>query len=246
MPRREPILPETELARVYQGIKPAIAGLKATEAISAIGDALKPHLPVDADFLVDAEYVFRELAAPDANRTPNQARQAWASASGHVFQRAVKGRVNDAHLPNQIRALEASEIDQPIREFLTLLARRRCTQARLDVWPDNDLIVVGNSASGQTRAFCIISCKTSLRERAIESCFWAVVTRDLGIRAAFATADPDNELGTCDVPTKQRQLLESFFDRVYSTSPATQRCTQVVGIERLAADLDRWGSDLLG
>ncbi len=246
MPRREPILSESELARVYREIRPEISGLKATDAIVAIGEALKPHLPAEADFLVDAHYVFRELAAPDSGLIANQARQAWASASGHVFQLIVKDKVNSAGLPNEIRALDASEIEAPIREFLTLLARRRCTQARLDVWPDNDLIVVGRAASGQTRALCIISCKTSLRERAIESCFWAVATRDIGIRAAFATADLDGELGTCLKPTKSRQLLESYFDRVYSTPPTTERCTQVVGIEQLAADLDRWGPDLLG
>lgn len=245
MARREPILPEPELARVYSEIKPTLVGLKATDSIRAIGEALKPHLPAEADFLVDAQYVFRELASPDAGRTANQARQAWASASGYLFQVIVKEKINGAGLPNNIRALDASEIEPPIREFLTLLARRRCTQARLDVWPDNDLIVVGTASSGHPKALCIVSCKTSLRERAIESCFWAVATRDLGIRAAFATADLDGELGTCLKPTKSRQLLESYFDRVYSTSPSTQLCTQVVGAEHLADDLGRWGLDLL-
>lgn len=245
MARREPILPETDLKQIYSEVKPKLPGLKATESIRTIGEALQPHLPPGADFLVDADYIFRELASPDAGQTATQARQAWASASGYLFQLIVKKKINDAGLPNGIRALDASEIDAPVREFLTLLARRRCTQARLDVWPDNDLIVVGTAASGHTRAFCIVSCKTSLRERAIESCFWAVATRDIGIRAAFATGDLDGELGTCLKPTKSRQLLESYFDRVYSTSPATQLCTQVVGADHLPEDLDRWGIDLL-
>lgn len=134
-----------------------------------------------------------------------------------------------------------------IIDFLTLPAKRRCTQTGINVWPDNDIIVTGEDISGNRRAFCIISCKTSLRERPLESCFWAIATRDTGIKAVFATSDLDAELGNCgDTHNKMRQLLESYFDRTYSTSPATDICRQVVPFNQIVNDLRRWHADLLG
>ena len=245
MEKRQPILEPDVREHLYQSLTPALAGVKTSEALRIISEAVRPLIPSGADPLIDAGLIFQDFAAPEVGLSPNQARQAWASTSGRLFQIHVQDTINNVLNAEGIEAVEATEITDTTREFLTLPARRRCTQARIGVWPDNDLIVLAPHLSGP-RAFCIISCKTSLPERAIESCFWAIATRDTGIKAAFATADLDGELGTCASPTKPRQLLESYFDRTYSTSPATSLCAQVTSLDRVAEDLRRWSLDLLG
>ena len=95
-----------------------------------------------------------------------------------------------------------------------------------------------------TVAFSVLSCKTSFHSRETESCFWAVVTRDTGLRMGMVTQDRKRELGTCAHPTKARMLLEAYFDRVFSTNPLTNNCAQIRPFDEIFDEARRWRRDV--
>ena len=83
------------------------------------------------------------------------------------------------------------------------------------------------------------------RERVFESAFWTLATRDTGLRSGFVTADLDDELAECGGNGKNRQIIETYFDRAYSTNPATRFCPQVRPFSDAPADLLRWQRDVV-
>lgn len=113
----------------------------------------------------------------------------------------------------------------------------------------HDLLAVTYSDERQAlRVFAIVSCKTSLRERYLQSLFWAVASLlSLHVRTAFVTLDRGrqgrSELGTCEEPSKQRKLCEAYFDRVYSFRRDTALCEMVRPAEDLVMDLRLWKKD---
>jgi hypothetical protein len=131
-----------------------------------------------------------------------------------------------------------------------LPARRRCVQESFQAWPDNDIMLLTRSGAtspdGEERivVFAILSCKTSFHARETESCFWALATRDTGVRMGLVTQDRSGELGSCARPTKARMLLEAYFDRVFSTNPRTRPCAQIRPFEELFAEARRWRQDV--
>src|SRR6266540_2176522 len=181
------------------------------------------------------------------------ARNSWAAASGKSFEDAVRNALNTKLVGKGIRAESVAGLPRypkHLKSFLMLPARRRCVQASFEALPDNDIMLLTRSrpaaALGEERVmlFGILSCKTSLRERAMQSCFWALATRDTGVRTGFVTQDRNLELRTCRRPSKIRMLLEAYFDRVFSQNPGTDQCGQVRPYEEIFADIERWRRDV--
>jgi hypothetical protein len=200
--------------------------------------------------LADAQVVYesvysghlRALGASEVS-AQRSTTSSWRSTSGRYFQDFVAGYINAHESTTGARALNAAELnrlDPEIAPYLHLPAKRRCVQRSIDVWPDNDIILVTEESTQHWRAFGIVSCKTSLRERMFESAFWTLATRDTGLRSLFVTADLDNELGICGGKIKSRQIIETYFDRAYSSNPLTQSCRQVKPLKEIVDDLTRW------
>lgn len=227
----------------------------ASELLQAIHRRLTPHVGAGMLPLTDAQVVFEEIYQKYLRSTGvgeqaahRSTSSSWRSTSGKYFQDFVSQFINDSLGTQGIQAVSAKELmqlDPGLIRFLQLPAKRRCVQSPIDVWPDNDIIVLARDQGGQLRALGIVSCKTSIRERAFESAFWALATRDTGLRTVFVTADLDNELGVCGGKSKSRQIIETYFDRGYSTSPRTACCAQIQPLGRVAADIRRWREDLL-
>lgn len=125
------------------------------------------------------------------------------------------------------------------------------------VWGDNDIIVIAYPQKrNNAEAICIISCKTSLRERVYQSVFWATHSRIEGIaKHTFATLDKGNK-GKSEIKgrdeesnvRKTRDVLESTMERVYvfRNKDEVNRSYVIKDFEYLKKDLIRWREDYFG
>ena len=215
---------------------------------------VQQRLPASEDPLPDVETLYKRVCQQQTAWTENVIGQSWAAASGSSFQGFVRGRLQDALNASGIRAVSAAQLaayGPAIRSFLTLPARRRCVQASFEAWPDNDIMLLtrseGTSAPPATavKVFGILSCKTSFHARETESCFWALATRDTGVRMGLVTQDRSRELGSCQHPTKARMLLEAYFDRVFVTNPHTSACAQIRPFDEIYQEVRRWRLDVV-
>lgn len=151
-------------------------------------------------------------------------------------------------------ALNQAVTDRILKRIKVVM-KKRGTQGE-EVWGDNDVIVVASPDEdpGKADVFCIISCKTSLRERVYQSVFWSTHSRLEGVgRHTFLTLDKGSsgasEIGNEQAPTrKARTVIESTFDRVYVLRRASEvsRSYVIKDFEYLRTDLCRWRDDYFG
>jgi hypothetical protein len=125
-----------------------------------------------------------------------------------------------------------------------------------EVWGDNDIVIVSTKKS--TDSFCIISCKSSLRERAFQTAFWAMRSRLEGkFRHVFCTLDFGTAKGKSEIGSrnnedftakKNRDVLESLMDRcyVFRNNEEVPRSHVIKDLEYLKTDLVRWEADFWG
>lgn len=165
--------------------------------------------------------------------------------------------VNPSYLTddtNQRDVLSLAENERLIKNLKVLMRLRGLPQK--EIWGDNDLIVT-LMLNGVIQQYCIISCKTSLRERVYQSIFWAMHSRLEGIgKHVFVTPDKGTSSGSSEIghrdqtnkAKKSRDVLESTMDRVYILRNAQEvnRSQVIKDFEYLAIDLQRWAEDIAG
>lgn len=127
------------------------------------------------------------------------------------------------------------------------------------IWGDNDILVAAYPENIQdTEIICIISCKTSLRERGYQSIFWATHSRIEGIaKHTFVTLDKGSDKGASEIgyrdatsghAKKNRDVLEATMDRVYvfRNQQELPRSYVIKDLEYMKKDLARWREDYFG
>ncbi|MBE0392557.1 BsaWI family type II restriction enzyme [Flavobacterium sp. PL002] len=124
-----------------------------------------------------------------------------------------------------------------------------------EIWGDNDVIVTLR-LNENLQQFCIISCKTSLRERVYQSIFWSMHSRLEGIgKHVFVTPDKgqngNSEIGNRkddNSAKKSRDVLESTMDRVYvlRNNAEVGRSQVIKDFMDLEKDLLNWANDIAG
>lgn len=169
-------------------------------------------------------------------------------------------RPNSSSAPTELlNDYNEREFSKPVNDRILkrirVIMKKRGTQG-VEVWGDNDVIVVGstNASKDDADIFCIISCKLSLRERVYQSVFWSTHSRLEGVgRHTFLTLDKGNEgrseIGVSGTSTlKARDVIESTFDRVYVFRKANEvsRSYVIKDFHYLATDLRRWREDYFG
>lgn len=124
------------------------------------------------------------------------------------------------------------------------------------IWGDNDIIIISKKVP--IDCFCVISCKSSLRERAFQSAFWAMRSRLEGkYRHVFCTLDYGNSEGNTEIgfrkeknnsAKKNRDVLESIMDRsyVFRNEDEVPRSHSIKDLDYLRIDLERWEADFWG
>jgi hypothetical protein len=157
---------------------------------------------------------------------------------------------DDGHNPNVLSAQDNSRIIENLKVVMKLRG-----QPQKAVWGDNDIIVTLTQNS-TIQQFCIISCKTSLRERVYQSIFWSMHSRMEGVgKHVFITTDKgasgNSEIGNRTVNNsakKSRDVLESTMDRVYvlRNSNEVNRSQVIKDFTFLQKDLINWSNDIAG
>lgn len=157
---------------------------------------------------------------------------------------------NDSNDPNFLTEEENMRI---INNLKVVMKMRGKEEKR--IWGDND-IIVSLVQNGVRQQFCIISCKTSLRERVYQSIFWAMHSRLEGIgKHVFITTDKgasgNSEIGNRSIENdakKSRDVLESTMDRVYvlRNSIEVNRSQVIKDFTHLQTDLSNWAEDIAG
>lgn len=124
-----------------------------------------------------------------------------------------------------------------------------------EIWGDNDILIISKRES--VDCFAIISCKSSLRERAFQSAFWAMRSRLEGKhKHVFCTLDIGNSKGKTEIgkrdknntARKNRDVLESIMDRTYVFRDEIEvpRSPAIKSLNYLKIDLRRWEADFWG
>ncbi len=215
----------------------------------------------EKDVMATAQHIYithyQKVNTADANR----ARQSWVAASGNNFESFMRNFINHNLNAEGILAMKGDRLKTipkaaNIVSFLTLKANRRCTQTTTGVWPDSDIVVLTKEKTGTLKAFALLNCKTSDHSRNDAVLFWALALRDNNIKYCLLTQDLDKRFDKGDSDKRVsglRKKAEAFLDRVYSTSPTTTECSQVVrldfktpkGADALLTDLRRWRQDVV-
>lgn len=157
---------------------------------------------------------------------------------------------DDTNNPYLLTASENSKIIGNIKTVMKIRGHKK-----KEIWGDNDIIVILNK-NGVKQQYCIISCKTSLRERVYQSVFWSLHSRLQGVgRHVFVTADKGasgkseiGHRGNDNVAHKSRDVLESTMDRVYvlRNSNEVNRSQVIKDFSYLEKDLLNWAQDIAG
>lgn len=189
----------------------------------------------------------------------NQARQSWVVASGNNFEEFVRNLVNDALNGEGIIAIKGDQLKKSLKardivQFLTLKANRRCTQKTTGVWPDSDIVVLTKDTNGKFKVFALLNCKTSDHSRNDAVLFWALALRDNNIKYCLMTQDLDKRFIKGDGQASGlRKKSEAYLDRIFTTHPLTEECSQVKkidftksrGTEPLFEDLRVWRKEVV-
>lgn len=205
--------------------------------ITTVAQQLFPE-DKDKDFLQIVQETYIKLLT-DKGIDPIKARQSWVVASGGDFEGYTRNHINQVLNSEGIVAIKGDRLKQlgknskkiqELIKFLTLPAKRRCTQTSVDVWPDNDILVLLKTEDNTWRILASISAKTSSHSRNTSVLFWSLAVSSLGIKYFLATQDRDNQfVKECvsDSVNQERKLFEAYCDRVFTSNPDASYCSQV-------------------
>jgi hypothetical protein len=194
----------------------------------------------------------------------------------HILELFILHTINNTFGLNNIKALTTNSDSNPtkfyddyLNEIVPVITTNKILekvqvtmkirgQEEKKVWGDNDILIVAYPNFIQdSEAICIISCKTSLRERVYQTIFWATHSRIEGIaKHTFATLDKGDSNGNSEIghrgldnnARKTRDVLESTMDRVYVFRGADEvdRSYVIKDFDYLKVDLIRWREDYFG
>lgn len=205
--------------------------------ITTVAQELFPE-DKDKDFLQIVQETYIKLLT-DKGIEPIKARQSWVVASGGDFEGYIRNHINQVLNSEGIVAIKGDRLKQlgknskkiqELIKFLTLPAKRKCTQTSVDVWPDNDILVLLKTEDNTWRILASISAKTSSHSRNTSVLFWSLAVSSLGIKYFLATQDRDSQFVkkcTSDNVNQERKLFEAYCDRVFTSNPNASYCSQV-------------------
>jgi type II restriction enzyme len=180
---------------------------------------------------IDAEKAWSEIKKLKGLYVQEFSEQSWHRFIGHVFEKKlfyyiVKGYLTRLKSKDpQFRGLDV--FTQSEIEGNEIIQRKLAVKyGKYLLLPDIDMAIVDYNfmEPWKSEILAIISCKTSLRERIAQACYWklkllsADVTKN--VRVFLATADNDkdffiNEKNEYDGMSRDRIIAEYELDGVY-------------------------------
>ncbi len=185
--------------------------------------------------------------------------QSWHGYIGNKFQKVIysitKGYL--LKLKSQDQSFRDFEVlqENEIKKNDIILRKLAVKYGEYLLLPDTDLAIVkfANLEPWKSDIIAIISCKTSLRERIAQACYWKLklVSSDVtkNIRVFLATTDNDddfiiskNKKGSFDGKSRNRIIAEYELDGVYILREDFKKgweSTKVKRYERIFEDLSQ-------
>ena len=243
---------------IYQQVKTQIVnfGDNPVKDVGKILNIVQSFSLPEKEVMFTTQFVYTKLCQEVKGVDAVQARQSWVVASGNNFESFIRNFINDSLNSEGILAVKGDRLRKKKKakelvQFLTLTAKRRCTQTTTGVWPDSDIVVLTKDKESKLKAFALLNCKTSDHSRNDAVLFWALALRDNNIRYCLVTQDLDNRFVKGDDDkeiSNLRKKSEAYLDRVFTTNPLTEECAQIrkldfsqsTGAESLLTDLRAW------
>jgi len=175
--------------------------LKPVTVVGKITTSAQQLFPEDKDkdFLQIVQETYIKLLTKKGIESI-KARQSWVVASGGDFEGYIRNHINQVLNPEGIVAIKGDRLKQlgknskkiqVLIRFLTLPAKRRCTQTSVDVWPDNDILVLTKVEDGVLH----------LKDDNHKMCFVAIDK----IVVVWDARDEEHRAGFVSTPLNNRQ-----------------------------------------
>jgi hypothetical protein len=184
-----------------------------------------------ADGVVPADKAWDKIKESKEEYVAQLGQQSWNSFIGHRFEGAIHAIIKGyaKKIKQENPAFDGLEvITQGEAERDEVIMRKLAIKyGDFLLLPDIDSVIVWNDTKHrwESEILAIISCKTSLRERIAQACYWKLklLSSDVkkGIRVFLATADNDNDFAIGDSgerfngKSRDRVISEHELDGVY-------------------------------
>lgn len=150
--------------------------------------------------------------------------QVWRAKSGDCFEKWVKNKLEE-NLDDKNVFLD-SELDSNIEDKIKL------NLGDNKVYPDADIVICDDN-----EVEAIVSCKTTLRERAAQTVMWRCLTEDYNEESfdyVLVTTDSDDELRE---NRKWKKVLEYVLDNTYITNGTVPESETIKEFNQIYTDL---------
>ncbi len=154
-------------------------------------------------------------------RNPNGKgfQQSWNNIKGNCFQEILQYIITETVTPLGLRVVKDDDLKvQDLTKQLDAVKRNVLIDyGKFGMqFPDADIIIYNPK---KNHVIAVISCKTSLRERIAQTCYWKFkfLEREYTehIKMYLVTPDSDNTLKRLERPNKGRVMAETDLDGTY-------------------------------
>lgn len=194
------------------------------------------------DLFRDAEQLNAGFLA--ANRPKADVGQSWRSVKGKDFERLIRYIVTRSVARFGVAVIDGNELrSADLSEELNIV--RQNIEVNYPgfgvLLPDADIVVYDPENS---RVIAIISCKTSLRERFVQTAYWKLkllaAENTAPIKIYLVTPDTDKHLTKISPAKRQRIVLETDLDGTYVlTTEPLEESDKVKLFPHFIADLEQ-------
>lgn len=183
------------------------------------------------------------------NEAHNKARQSWRPKVGSFLEQLVSYMIEEFCKTYKIKissdkALKKEELD---KELATLRSMMLIHFGDYSILPDADLVLYKwDSKLEKVKVFCILSLKTSFRERFTETPYWKLKLKQNpiteNIKVFMVTPDNTDEISYANSkngPRKGRIILEYELDGIYMSREEFDASKKIKNLHHLFEDLKK-------
>ena len=199
---------------------------ESSDAIKAIEEMLskvqRGEIPLN-----QAHEVWKKISRFKDDYVNQINEQSWHTYAGNAFQRLVFTILQKYISDHSNEFKNISVFSQSQLEGNDYLYKKLSVRyGKISILPDTDMAIVEYDFSNpwNSEVIAIISCKTSLRERIAQACYWKLKLKDSPttkkVRVYLATTDNDKNFelkknGDYEGKTRNRIIAEWELDGIY-------------------------------
>lgn len=169
------------------------------------------------DLLKEAQKLrYAYLAAHDPDKDKGQS---WRAFIGKNFEKLLQHIITEAIESHEVKVINGSKLigKRLPQELDAIKQNLTINYGRFgELLPDADIVIYKPE---KTRVIAVVSSKTSLRERVVQTSYWKSKLQDgentKHIKVYLITPDKDKDLTRMDPAERQRVIAETDLDGTY-------------------------------